>query len=274
MGVVYRARDVSLSRDVAIKALSRVSHVGVRRLRREARAAARLIHPNLGLIFAAEAWRGTPMLVLEFLDGGTLDDRIDCGPIAASDIVAWGVQLAGALEAAHAMGILHRDIKPSNIGFTTGGSPKLLDFGLARLLDDPASGAADGAPSGPLSPLALLGTADGSSFTLTASGRVVGTVPYLSPEAVRGEPPAPGFDIWGLTLSLYEALTGQNPFAVGHGERAMNLILSERLPDPRGLRPNCPEALAAFFEGALAKSPAGRPATARELRERFEALQL
>jgi hypothetical protein len=269
MGVVYRARDVSLARDVAIKVLPKVSHQAVRRLRREARAAARLIHPNLGLIFAAETWRGTPMLVLEFLDGGTLEDRIECGEIPVADVVEWGIRLAGALEAAHAQGLLHRDIKPSNIGFTTRGIPKLLDFGLVRLFDEPAG---DEAPSGLASVLDPLDSAASGIVHLTASGRVVGTAPYLSPEAVQGRSPGPGFDVWGLTITLYEALTGRNPFAVAPFERTFNLILTTPLPDPRLVRADCPEPVATFFLGALSKSSLDRPATARELRERLEAL--
>ena len=271
MGVVYRARDVSLSRDVAIKVLPRVSHDAVRRLRREARAAARLIHPNLGLIFAAESWRGTPMLVLEFLDGGTLQERIECGEIPADDVVGWGVQLAGALEAAHSQGLLHRDIKPSNIGFTGRGVPKLLDFGLVRLLDEAA--AKDAAGPGLPGPFDPLDSAASGLFHLTASGRVAGTPPYLSPEAVQGEPPAPGFDVWGLTVTLYEALTGENPFAVAPAERAMNLVLTCPIPDPRLVRPACPGAVAEFFLKALSKSPWERPSTARDLRQQLALLR-
>ncbi len=272
MGVVYRARDVSLARDVAIKVLPGVSHQAVRRLRREARAAARLIHPNLGLIFAAESWRGTPMLVLEFLDGGTLEDRIECGLIPAPDVVHWGIQLADALEAAHAQGLLHRDVKPSNIGFTTRGVPKLFDFGLVRLLDDSVSAASDEVRSGLPAAIEPLDSAASGSFTLTASGRVAGTAAYLSPEAVQGQLPSPGFDVWGLTITLYEALTGENPFAVAPAERAFNLILTVPLPDLRILRPDCPESLAAFFQVALSKFPDERPSTARELRQRLAAL--
>jgi hypothetical protein len=273
MGQVYRARDVSLSRDVAIKVLPRVSRQAVRRLRREARAAARLIHPNLGVIFAAETWRGMPMLVLEFLDGGTLEERIACGPVPVGDVVDWGICLAGALEAAHSRKILHRDIKPSNIGFTTGGAPKLMDFGVVRLLDDPSSGITDDEGFGPLSPAGLLGSAAGGSFTLTATGRIAGTAPYLSPEAVQGMPPGPDFDVWSLTLTLYEALTGMNPFAEGPVERALTLILTAPVPDPRLVRPDCPGPVAAFFGKALSSSFPERPSTAHELRERLELLR-
>ena len=273
MGQVYRARDVSLSRDVAIKVLPRVSRQAVRRLRREARAAARLIHPNLGVIFAAETWRGMPMLVLEFLDGGTLEERIACGPVSVADVVDWGIRLAGALEAAHARKILHRDIKPSNIGFTTGGVPKLMDFGVVRLLDDPSSGITDDEGFGPLSPAGLLGSPGGGSYTLTATGRIAGTAPYLSPEAVQGMPPGPDFDVWSLTLTLYEALTGTNPFAEGSVERALTLILTAPVPDPRLVRPDCPEPVAAFFARALSSSFPERPGAAHELRERLELLR-
>ena len=272
MGLVYRARDVSLSRDVAIKVLPRVSRQAVRRLRREARAAARLIHPNLGVIFAAETWRGAPMLVLEFLDGGTLEDRIACGPIPVGDVVGWGIGLSGALEAAHARKILHRDIKPSNVGFSNDGTPKLFDFGVVRLLDDPASGITDDEGTGPLSTSLLLGPDAAAPFTLTVGGRVAGTAPYLSPEAVQGMPPAPDFDVWSLTLTLYEALTGGNPFAVAPAENAFQLILTTSVPDARVVRPDCPGPLAAFFLTALSRSAQERPATARELRERLERL--
>jgi hypothetical protein len=273
MGQVYRARDVSLSRDVAIKVLPRVSRQAVRRLRREARAAARLIHPNLGVIFAAETWRGMPMLVLEFLDGGTLEERIACGPVPVADVLDWGIRLAGALEAAHARKILHRDIKPSNIGFTAGGAPKLMDFGVVRLLDDPSSGITEDEGFGPLSPAGLLGSTAGGSFTLTATGRIAGTAPYLSPEAVQGMPPGPDFDVWSLTLTLYEALTGANPFAEGPVERVLMLILTTPVPDPRLVRPDCPEPVAAFFGKALSSSFPERPQAAQDLRERLEGLR-
>lgn len=264
MGVVFRARDLSLGRDVAIKTLPRLSRTGTRRLQREARAGARLIHPHLGLIFAAESWRGTPMLVLEYLPGGTLSDRIRKGAIPSAHVASWGADLAGALDAAHGRGILHRDIKPSNVGFTADGAPKLLDFGLVRLLDEP-----DGGTFASVDSVPEAGPDD--SAPLTASSRVVGTVPYLSPEALQGYPPVPGFDLWSLALTLYEALTGTNPFARGSNTLTAERILQAPVPDPRSLRPDCPPLLAALLLAALARSPLERPATARELRRRLEA---
>lgn len=265
MGVVYRARDLSLGRDVAIKTLPRLSRSGARRLQREARAVARLVHPNLGLIFAAESWHGTPMLVLEYLPGGTLSDRIRKGPLSPERIVTWGSALAGALEAIHSRGILHRDIKPSNVGFTSDDVPKLLDFGLARLLDEPEPSA-----PGETSPDDPPASSPDDVAPLTASSRVVGTVPYLSPEALQGLPPVPAFDLWSLSLTLYEALTGTNPYACGSSSLAAERILRDPVPDPRSLRPDCPPPLAELLLAALSRSPSNRPAAARELYERLQ----
>jgi serine/threonine protein kinase len=264
MGVVYLARDLALARDVAIKTLPSLSTGSARRLQREARAAALLVHPNLGLIFSAESWHGTPMLVLEYLAGGTLSTRIRRGPVPLSSAVAWGAALAAGLEAIHARGVLHRDIKPSNVGFAVDGTPKLLDFGLVRLLDDDARPApAAEASEGPL---------EEAPASLTSSSRVVGTVPYLSPEALQGRPPSAAFDLWGLSLTIYETVTGVNPFVASSAARTADRILSRPAPDPRSLRPGCPAPLADLLLSALARSAAERPASARALREAFEAV--
>ena len=130
MGVVYRAHDLALGRMVAIKTLPRVSAEEAAHLRREARAMAALSHPNLAVIFGAETWRGTPMLVVEYLGGGTLADRLRLGRAAQAEVIELGLTLTDALEHIHRVGILHSDIKPANIGFTT--TFKLLDFGPAH----------------------------------------------------------------------------------------------------------------------------------------------
>ena len=266
MGVVYLARDVALGRDVAIKTLPSLSAGSSRRLQREARAAALLVHPNLGLIFSSESWRGTPMLVLEYLPGGTLSDRIRRGPVSPARAAAWGAALASALEAIHARSVLHRDVKPSNVGFDAGGTPKLLDFGLVRLLDE-----ADGAPGTAPVPEAWSAHAAGEVSTRTSASHVVGTVPYLSPEALQGRRPTPGFDLWGLALTIYECVTGVNPFAATSNARTVERILTRQAPDPRTLRPDCPGPLAELLLVALARAESNRPASARELREGFEA---
>jgi len=229
MGVVYRARDLELERDVAIKTLPRLSPETALRLRREARTAANLLHPNLATVFAVETWRGIPMLILEYLDDGTLADRVSDGPVPFDVVRRCGVAIAEALAHVHARTILHRDVKPSNIGFSRAAGPKLLDFGLA-----------------------------GESST------VVGTPAYLSPEAVRGEPPHPDFDLWGLSLTLYEAVTGANPFVGDSIAATMNAILSMRIPDPRESRSDCPQRLSQFLVESLGPQRDLRPRSANE----------
>ncbi len=136
MGIVYRGIDLSLSRAVAVKTLRRVSPEDAMRLRREARTAAAVSHPHLAPVYGMETWQGTPMLVMELLEGGTLTQRIEKGRLEADETVELGIAMAEALEHLHASDILHRDIKPSNIGYARDGTPKLMDFGIARVMFD------------------------------------------------------------------------------------------------------------------------------------------
>jgi serine/threonine protein kinase len=253
---------------VALKTLSRLSADAAARFRREARAAARFLHPNLATILTSETWCDVPVLVFECLEGGTLAHRLLAGPSSPQDVARWGVLLAGALAAAHEGGVLHRDVKPSNIGFTTDGTPKLLDFGLAAVFDDAeepgshAGGVPGGADAAHLS-------LDATVSRLTRSGAIVGTIPYLSPEAVLGRPATAGFDLWGLTLSLYEAVTGRNPFIGETALETLNHILSDRVPDPRDFRRDCPAALALVLTRNLARLAEERTRTAAVLRAEF-----
>jgi hypothetical protein len=259
MGVVYRATDVALGRQVAVKTLPRTSPEHATRLRREARVAASVSHPHLAVIYGAETWHGTPMLVFEFLDGGTLADRIRHAPLTPDQVVALGIALSSALEYAHAAGILHGDIKPSNIGYQGkqgGGTPKLLDFGIARILHGANRTAA----------LHLDATSDGT----TATAAPVGTLAYLSPEALQGEPPDTSFDLWSLALVLLEALLGRNPF---RGQATLDTVLSidrAAIADALAAGPPCPAPLRAFFDAALARNPSRRPASAAEFRRTLE----
>ncbi len=266
MGVVYRAVDLTLARPVAIKVLPQVSPERALRLRREARAAAALTHPNLALIFAAESWHGSPILVFEYLVGGTLADRLDAGPLPPAEVIRIGVALASVLEAIHASGILHRDVKPSNIGLTRDGTPKLLDFGLARILEDVRREERSGSP-GPGSGASTLSFVSGG----TNSDFVVGTPGYLSPEAVVGDPPDVSFDLWGLAVVLYQSVTGVNPLLGGTPLQVLERTRDAAFPDPASLAPGIPPALAALLRRSVARDRRRRPRSAAEMRSLLEA---
>ncbi len=276
MGVVYRARDLALDRLVAIKTLPRVSPEYARRLRREARAIAAVSHPHLAVIFGAEAWQGTPMLVLEYLEGGTLADWLARTALGPEEVVALGVAMAEALARVHAAGVLHRDVKPSNIGFTREGLPKLLDFGVATIVDDSMRLGALRTPGGGLGEVAEAATATWGilpALGWTAPARAVGTPLYLSPEAVRGEAPEPAGDLWALALVLYEATSRRHPFAGPTLLDTLDRIARADVPDVRGFAPACPPALAAFLADALAADRGRRPPSARAFAARLEAIR-
>lgn len=249
MGVVYRASDLQLGQPRAVKTLTRLEPVMVARLRREARAMARVSHPNLATLFGVETDGGAPMLVMECLEGGTLAERIESGAMPLLQVLDIGLALAGALAALHESGILHRDIKPSNIGFTADRIAKLLDFGLAKVLPSGADGVA---------------TDVGSTWSLSASlGGVRGTPAYLSPAVLSGQPPTPADDCWALSVTLLEACTRTNPFKAPTIAATVSRVLTDA---GRALATthSLPEAARQLFDRLLGP-PAGRPASAREL---------
>ena len=273
-GVVYLAVDMALDRKVAIKTLPAIRLAHASRLHREARAMANVLHPNLALIYGAEHWKGTPLLIFEYLEGGTLLDSLRRGPIALDEVIDLGTLLADALDRVHASGILHRDIKPSNIGYTSDGVPKLLDFGLAAILDRSREA---GTPPAvlPTDPglIAELTWGAHPTASLTITQQLVGTPLYLSPEALAGLAPEPSFDLWSLSLVLYEAFAGRHPLA---GETIVDVVRKVQrgqIADIRDIRPDCPAVFAAFLNDALSPVAARRPATAGELRTRLRWLQ-
>jgi hypothetical protein len=272
MGVVYRATDLHLGRLVAVKTLPWVAPYLATRLRREARAMAAVAHPNLAMIYGVEFFHGVPMLVVEYLAGGTLADRLRRGPLAWPDALALGVTLAEVVDRMHGAGILHRDIKPSNVGFTAEGVPKLLDFGLARAIEavrelDRTEPPANALPAGSLD------SGDATADDLTGAGAVAGTVAYLSPEAIKGDPPDPSFDLWGVSVVLFEAIAGVHPAKVGPPDMPrISALVAEAVPDIRTLAPDCPADVAAFFRELLHADPQRRPATGRALARRLRAL--
>ena len=201
MGEVYRARDINLQRDVAVKILPREFAADADRLarfEREARALAALNHPHIAAIHGFETSGDVRALVLELVEGPTLEDRLRSGPLPVPEALELARQIADALEAAHEKGIVHRDLKPANIKLTTGGTVKVLDFGLAKTLD-PTS-AADVADSPTLTGMA------------TGAGVILGTAAYMSPEQARGQAVDKRTDIWAFGCVLFEMLAGRQTF--------------------------------------------------------------
>ena len=262
MGVVYRALDLTLGRLVAVKTLPRVSATNSVRMRREARAMAAVTHPNLALIYGAETWRGTPILVVELMTDGTLAERLGDGPLEPQEAVALAAVLAEVLERLHAAHILHRDLKPSNIGFLHGVA-KLMDFGLAQLMHEDARGL----------PIAAVGPAGAdvdaptvTRFTGALPNRLVGTPLYMSPEAISGAPPDPSFDLWALGMVLYEAVAGVHPLRGDDVDATFQRIRAGHVPDVRTHQPGCPASLAEFLKRALSRDRHKRPSTAAAFR--------
>src|SRR5687768_10116625 len=208
MGEVYRAKDTKLGREVAIKVLP--SHFAadqerLARFQREAQVLASLNHPHIGAIHGLEETNGTQFLVLELVDGETLDKRIANGAIPVDEALPIAKQIAEALEAAHEKGIIHRDLKPSNVALTGDGQVKVLDFGLAKLA------ATEGAVAGPSS--VSMSPTITSPALMTGVGTLLGTAAYMSPEQAKGREADKRSDIWAFGCVFYEMLTGTRAFA-------------------------------------------------------------
>ena len=270
MGVVYRGLDVDLDRPAAIKTLPRLGPDEAWQLRREARTLASVSHPNLALIYGVESWHGTPMLILEYLSGGTLADRLRTGRMRPAEALSLGISLADAAAAMHRAGILHRDIKPSNIAFTAEGTPKLLDFGIARLLNSTHRQEPTAAES--RSGARAAATASTGRSTVSSGGRLVGTPLYMSPEAVDGLSPEPSFDVWGICVVLYEAITGISPFEDVSVPAILSKIALCESPDLREHFKDAPQPLVEFFSDAFSPNRHIRPGNGHELGQRLRAL--
>lgn len=250
MGEVYRARDQRLARDVAIKVLP--SYVSsdrktLWRFEQEARAAAALNHPNILAVFQMGEHQGAPYLVSELLEGETLRDRIQRGPMLPDKAVTLAVQIARGLTAAHERGIVHRDLKPENLFVTTDGRVKILDFGLAKLNQSSLK-----------------------RETATDPGAVMGTLGYMSPEQARGQPADARSDIFAFGVVFYEMLTGRRAFQRDTTADAMSAILNEDPPAMSRIIPNLPPALQRVVQRCLKKSPEERFQSAADVVRELE----
>jgi hypothetical protein len=276
MGVVYRGTDLALGRAVAAKTLRRVSPEDAMRLRREARTAAAVSHPHLAPVYNMETWQGTPILVMELLEGGTLTQRIEGKRLEARETIELGIAMAEALEHLHASDILHRDIKPSNIGYTRDGVPKLMDFGIARVMFDLRRDTEIPSPDDPENDSVLPPTSlwQHTPTSASMSKQLVGTLSYLSPEALNGQAADTSFDLWSLAIVLYECLLGRKIFSGGDLHQLMNRIRHGRVPEFAQVLPEHDELLGDFFRSALHRTINRRPASARELKGRLAAVRL
>ena len=255
MGVVYRAHDEQLDRDVALKVLPSgllADESARRRFRREALALARLNHPNVGAVYEFGGQDGVDFLVMELVSGVPLNARLSSGPLPTDEVLRLGTQLAEGLEEAHAQGIIHRDLKPGNLRLTTDGRLKILDFGLAEWLNAET----DAAPT----------------ITAVTSTHVSGTIPYMAPEQLRGQKADARTDVYAVGAVLYEMATGKRPFAGASGPQLIGAILEAHVAPPRSHNRRLSPALEFVILKAVEKNPNRRYQSVRDLRVDLERL--
>jgi serine/threonine protein kinase/tetratricopeptide (TPR) repeat protein len=252
MGEVYLAEDTRLGRRVALKLLTHdvaIDTQRLARLKREARVLASISHPGITTVFSVEEQDGTHFITMEHVEGRVLRDVIPPGGLPCPDLLEIAAPLAEALSAAHERGIVHRDLKPAHVFVTGPGRIKIIDFGLARLDAEPLAGDPGSAETGPL----------------TDVGVLVGTVPYMSPEQLRGESAGVPSDVHALGILLFEMAAGHPPYSGRSAAELVSSILRDEPPDLGRLRRDLPSRLVRLVRACLSKTPSLRPGTAAEV---------
>jgi serine/threonine protein kinase/tetratricopeptide (TPR) repeat protein len=257
MGLVFRASDQQLERDVAIKILPPgmlADEAARKRFRREALTLAKLNHPNIGTVYEFGSQEGLDFLVMEYVGGAPVDARLGSGPLAQKEVLRLGFQLADGLASAHEHGVIHRDLKPANMRLTEDHRLKILDFGLAQFVRQE--------------------TDMGITASISESKNVTGTLPYMPPEQLRGEVTDQRSDIWSAGAVLYELITGKRPFPFSQVPRLIDAIMNKPPEMPSALNPKISPGLEVAILKCLDKDPERRYQSARELRVDLDRLTM